>query len=309
VGERTTSILREEFVTPPEFRGLDSLHHPAGRVGGGRIELVRSGDETQMGYCYQQIPMRVMPPFSFENEPGALLYLINLTAGLMDGDAHLVQIKARKGVRAMVTGQSATRVHPALKSFATQQWEVDVEEDACLVVLPGPTIPYKGCRYFQRGRATLAASSRLIWGDIWLPGRYDRSGELMERFVFDRIVQDLEIRREGELLFRDRFRWDGPWKQEEAQWYFGGELAIGSLVIAGPLPESLPAPAEGVKRSIFPMDTGVTCVRWCGHPTPVTADLAQMALSIAAAWTMAPGSPSWFLDSSSLTKNHWFSTM
>ena len=50
-----------------------------------------------------------------------------------------------------MTGQSATRIHPALDSHATQQWVVKVEDDACLVVLPGPAIPFRGSRYYQRG--------------------------------------------------------------------------------------------------------------------------------------------------------------
>ena len=29
-----------------------------------------------------------MPPFAFDDEPASLLYLINLTAGLLDGDGH-----------------------------------------------------------------------------------------------------------------------------------------------------------------------------------------------------------------------------
>ena len=48
---------------------------------------------------------------------------------------------------------------------------VDVEQDACLVVLPGPTIPFCRSRYFQRGRVRLAPTARLIWGDIWVAGR------------------------------------------------------------------------------------------------------------------------------------------
>ncbi len=66
-----------------------------------------------------------MPPFVVDSEPASLLYLINLTAGLMDGDGHLIEITARAGTRAVVTGQSATRVHPAVASYATQQWTVD----------------------------------------------------------------------------------------------------------------------------------------------------------------------------------------
>ena len=114
MGSRATPIAREDLLTPPEFRGLQPTDHPATRVGGARIELVRNGDETRMGVCYQQIPLRVMPPFVFDNEPASLLYLINLTAGLLDGDGHLIEITARAGTRSLVTGQSATRVHPAV---------------------------------------------------------------------------------------------------------------------------------------------------------------------------------------------------
>ena len=169
----------------------------------------------------------------------------------MDGDGHLIEITARAGTRAVVTGQSATRVHPAVASYATQQWAVEVEDDACLVVLPGPTIPFRGSRYFQRGRVELAPRARLIWGDIWLPGRYDR-GELSERFQFERIVQDFEARRAGRLVYRDRFRWDGPWTAEDADWYFGGALASASLFVAGPVPEALAERRPGVSALGLP---------------------------------------------------------
>ena len=215
----------------------------------------------------------------------------------------------------MVTGQSATRIHPAQDRYATQQWTVKVEDDACLVVLPGPAIPFRGSRYYQRGRVELAPRARLIWGDIWLSGRYDR-GELSERFQFERIVQDFEVRRAGRLVYRDRFRWDGPWTPEDAEWYFGGALASASLFIAGPVPEAFPEafpealPEDGqvLRRSVFRLDTGESCIRWCGHPTAVTADLALNALRLAASWTVGPDAPPWLIASGSLAPNHWFST-
>ncbi len=156
MGSRAVRITRDELVTPPEFRGLHPTGHQAARVGGARIELVRVGDETRLGTCYQQVPVRLMPPFVLDSEPASLLYLINLTAGLMDGDGHCVEITARAGTQAVVTGQSATRIHPAVASYATQQWTIEVEDDACLVVLPGPAIPFRGSRYYQRGRVELA---------------------------------------------------------------------------------------------------------------------------------------------------------
>lgn len=249
-----------------------------------------------------------MPPFAIDGEPASLLYLINLTAGLMDGDGHLIEVVARQGTHTLVTGQSATRVHPAVSGFASQQWSVDVEDNACLVVLPGPVIPYKGCRYYQRGRVQLAPTARLIWGDIWLPGRYNRA-ELSERFVFDRIVQDFEVRREGRLLYRDRFRWDGPWNTEQSDWFFGGNLAAASLFVTGPAPDVLPIDEPNLHRSVFPLDTGDTCLRWCGEPTAVTADLALVALTLAGTWTGGAGAPPWLVASGNLAPNHWFSTL
>ena len=204
------------------------------------------------------------------------------------------------------TGQSATRVHPALKGHATQQWDVEVEDDACLVVLPGPLIPFRGSRYYQRGRVELAPTARMIWGEVWLPGRYDR-GELSERFAFERIIQDFEVRRAGRLVYRERFRWDGPWTPDEADWHFGGELAAASLFVAGPVPEDLPGPTSGVRRSTFRLESGDSCLRWSGRPADVTADLARTGLLLAASWTDGPGSRPWLLDSGALAPNHWFS--
>jgi urease accessory protein len=307
VGSRAARITREDLLTPPEFQGLEQGGHQAGRIGGARVELVLRGAETRLGTCYQQVPVRVMPPFVVDSEPASLLYLITLTAGLLDGDGHLIELTARAGTRAVVTGQSATRIHPAQNRFATQQWSVDVEDDACLVVLPGPVIPFAGCRYFQRGRVNLAPSGRLIWGDIWLPGRYDR-GELSERFQFDRIVQDFEARRSGSLVFRDRFRWDGPWSSADVEWHLGGSLASASLFVAGPLPESLPEAGPELKRAVFPLGTGECCIRWCGAPWSVTADLVRIALRIAASWTVGPDAEPWLLASNGLSPNHWFSS-
>jgi urease accessory protein len=305
-------ITRDDLVAPPEFRDRGPAGHEAARVGGARIELVREGGRTRLGACYQQTPVRLMPPFALDGEPASLLYLINLTAGLLDGDAHLIELVARPGARAVVTGQSATRVHPAVSSYATQQWAVEVDDDACLVVLPGPTIPYRGCRYYQRARVGLTPRARLIWGDVWLAGRYER-GALSERFQFERVVQDLEVRRAGRLVYRDRFRWDGPWSAEDVDWHLGGALASASLSVAGPTPEALPDEAPlgvdpALRRSAFRLDTGDICMRWCGHPSAVTSDLVQTALRLAAGWTSAPGGPPWLLESSSLAPNHWFST-
>jgi urease accessory protein len=88
------------------------------------------------------------------------------TVGLMDGDGHCIDLAAGPGTRTVVTGQSANRIHPARVSFATQQWQLRIAEGAMLVLLPGPTIPFAGCRYSQRAQLTLAGDARVVWGDV-----------------------------------------------------------------------------------------------------------------------------------------------
>jgi urease accessory protein len=302
MGAASPRITPADLVTPPEFAGLVLAGRSAGQVGGVRLDLARAGGRTVLAGCYQQVPVRVLAPFTFAGEPAGLLYLLNPTAGLMDGDGHLVEIAARPGTCALVTGQSANRVHPAVTSFATQQWCLRVEPDAVLVVLPGPTIPFRGCRYFQRTDIDLAAGARLVWGDVWLPGRYARGG-LSEWFQFDRIVQDLKVHRAGALVFRERFDWRGPWDEETARWHLGGG-AGGSLFVTGAVaPTTIPS-APDCDVAVLPTEAGDTCLRWCGRPADVIRAVVTAALTVAGRWT--GGKSAWFLDSHHLAPNHWF---
>jgi urease accessory protein len=303
VGAAAARLTPEDFVTPPEFEGL-RLGRSAGQVGGVRLELVASGGGTRLGSCYQQVPVRVLPPFRFAGEPAALVYLLNPTAGLMDGDGHRLDVVARSGTRAVVTGQSATRIHPAVGGFATQQWRVSVETGAELVLLPGPAIPFRGCRHYQQVRIDLAAGARVIWGDAWLPGRYAR-GAQSEFFAFDRLVQDLEVRREGALVFRDRFRWEGPWDPETARWHLGTATATGSLFVTGPVKRG---EAGLPDTAVLPLASQDTCLRWCGSPAEVLSELVSTALRSAAGWSGGPGASPWLLASHHLAPSHWFTS-
>src|ERR671936_78127 len=100
MGAPAARITAEDFLTPPELSAWRLAANPAGRVGGVRLELLASGADTRLGACYQQVPLRVLPPFRFGPGRPALLYLLNPTAGLMDGDGQLVELTVRGGARA-----------------------------------------------------------------------------------------------------------------------------------------------------------------------------------------------------------------
>jgi urease accessory protein len=109
VGSTGLRITEEAFVTPPEFAGRRLACPGAGQVGGARLELVEREGKTLLGACYQQVPVRILPPFHFPDRPESLLYLVVPTVGLMDGDGHWIDLSAGAGTRTLVTGQSANR--------------------------------------------------------------------------------------------------------------------------------------------------------------------------------------------------------
>jgi urease accessory protein len=294
MGADPARITAAEFVTPPEFRGLRLSPSEAGRVGGVRIELTANEAATSLGHCYQQVPLRVLPPFQLPGGP-ALLYLLNPTAGLLDGDGQLVELTARAGTKALVVGQSATRVHPCPDGFATQQWVVRVEAGATLVILPGPAIPFAGCRYYQRAEARVEAGATFVWGDVGLAGRYARGAD-SERFRFDAWVQELTVFRGGRLVFRDRFSWHGPWDEGESAWHCGTGTAWGTVFATGsvgpPQPDTMTADGAWLTTA-----AGDSCVRWTGAAEPVTTSVVRAALRSATMDTFGDA----------LAPVHWFS--
>jgi urease accessory protein len=188
-------------------------------------------------------------------------------------------------------------------------------------VLPGPAIPFRGCRYYQRVAVDLAAGAGLVWGDIWLAGRYARGRE-SEWFQFKTVIQDVNVQREGQLVFRDRFAWQGPWDETTAKWHFGQSPACGSLFISGALPESCVAnPSSCVgrivnpshiaeacrtRRAQFPTAFGDTCLRWYGPAEAVVAAVVGEALHAASVVFGKTGVWNGLFDQG-LAPVHWFS--
>ncbi len=304
MGATAIRISASDFVIPPDLRRWPLAAEGAGRIGGVRLELTAGPAGARLGACYQQTPLRVLPPFPFGPGQPSLLYLLNPTAGLMDGDGHLIELHAHPGARAVVVGQSATRIHPSVKGLCTQQWRVRVGRGASLVVLPGPAIPFRDCRYYQRVEVDLEAGSGLLWGDVWLAGRYAR-GKESERFRFALLRQDFLIRREGRLVFRDHFDWRGPWDDAAAAWHFDGADACGSLFATASATGPSSAAEAGAEGACFPTAARDSCYRWRGPSETVADAVVRTALRLAP--TRTDGPPDAWLSGHGLAPCHWFS--
>ncbi|HET6324517.1 MAG TPA: urease accessory protein UreD [Planctomycetaceae bacterium] len=312
MGPSAVRIAAEDFVIPPEFRDLALASRSAGQIGGTRLSLINSDGRTRVGDCYQQVPIRVLPAFHLGNEPASLVYLLNPTAGLMDGDGHFLEISAASGTKTVVTSQSATRMHPCPKNFSAQEWHIHAARDSELVVLPGPAIPFASARSYQSVEVDLEEGAHFIWAEIWHPGRYDR-GDLSERFQFTSLIQETHVRRAGRLVFRDRFHWRGPWNAKTIQWQMGPHLAAGSLFVTRPanpsaLEDLVPSPGPELESAILPLASGDILIRLVGSPAEVTDAVIRAALALAGHWSGKKDPPPWLLESHALATNHWFSS-
>jgi urease accessory protein len=207
----------------------------------------------------------------------------------------------------MVTGQSASRMHPCLKGFCTQQWNVTVADGAVLLMLPGPAIPFAATRFFQRVHVDLGRDARMVWGDLWFAGRYARA-EASERFRFERIVQDMTVQREGKLIYRDRFVWDGPWSDESSNWHFGGQPVAGSIFATGTFPADSLTAVKSIRMAEFTTFAGDTCYRFIGPSNQVVHAVVQTALRLAATSTSGAIHEPWLLKDHHLAPVQWFDT-
>ena len=134
MGPSAIRIAAEDFVIPPEFRELALAARSAGQIGGTRLSLVHSDGRTRLGDCYQQVPVRLLPAFHLGNEPASLVYLINPTAGLMDGDGHLLEMCSCQpqpsidldGNRGMVPVGSREGLRRAEPGWSTRSNEPDL---------------------------------------------------------------------------------------------------------------------------------------------------------------------------------------
>jgi urease accessory protein len=303
MGKHATRITAADFVTPPELHGCALAANGAGRIGGVRLRLTASPHGTRLGDCYQQVPLRALPLAPGRDQP-ALIYLLNPTAGLLDGDGHLVEVHAEPGTRAVIAGQAATRIHPCLTGYAAQRWRVRVESSAVLVVLPGPAIPFTASRYSQHIEIDVAPGASLVWADLWFAGRYAR-GDASEQFRFETIVQSLTVRRAGRLVYRDRFAWHGPWDEATATWHFGGHPAYGSVFATGRFPREAIASEVPLRQACLHTAAGDTCRRAMGPAEDVVAATVTAALRLAA---LHEGSTEpWLTARHDLAPNHWFS--
>ena len=111
----------------------------------------------------------------------AYAYIMSPSGGILQGDRLRVEIALRKGSRAHVTTQAATKVYRMSRNYATQVVDIVVGDGCYLEYIPDQLIPYGSSRFHQCVSMHVHDNATVVYSEVVTPGRTGRG----ERFEYD----------------------------------------------------------------------------------------------------------------------------
>lgn len=196
------------------------------------ITFERDGEKTVAREIRQRAPLRVIRPFYPEGEGPAHLYLLNATAGILEGDRIEISLRLEKGTHAVVATPAATRVHPMPSGKARQRTTLSVGPGATLEYLAEPVLPYAGAAFYQETEIVLEEQATLFYVDLLGPGRLGRG----ESFAYRLYRNQLRIIDPEGILVQERFRLAPTERPLEEIGVMEGFSHLGTLYLFCPEP-------------------------------------------------------------------------
>jgi len=259
-----------------------SLRLVVGLDGAGRCALREQ-------YCSQLHRVLQLIPGDVPQE--GVLYVLNPTGGVVQGDRLDADIRVEAGAHAIVTTPSATKIYRGDRFVAESCTRLRVAAGATLEFLPEPLIPYSGSRYAEHLRLDVENGGRVLLWEILAPGRAAR-GEL---FDYEFLGLRLEAREGGAVVLRERADLR-PSREPFPSLSLGGATHYGVLLAIGGDVQGL---TDGIREDCGPLRAGVSTLRGTGLLVKAVAGGAseifglfhrvrQRALSH---WTGRPATP------------------
>jgi urease accessory protein len=193
-----------------------------GLDGAGRCAL-RENYSTQLHRVLHIVPGGVP-------EEG-VVYVLNPTGGVLQGDRLEATIRVEPGAHAIVTTPSSTKIHRMDGAPAESRTTLRVESGAVLEYVPEPVIPFGGSSFIEDLSIDVAAGGKLLAWEILAPGRQARG----EVFAYDHLGLRLRLSEAGAVVLRER----ADLRPREGALAMGGATHYGVLMVLGGEPEPL----------------------------------------------------------------------
>jgi urease accessory protein len=129
-----------------------------------------------------------------------VVYVLNPTGGVLQGDRLEAEIRVEAGAHAIVTTPSATKIHRTDRHPAQSRMRLFVETGAVLEYVPEPLIPFGGSRFVEDLSIEVASGGKLLAWEILAPGR-QACGEV---FAYEHLGLRLRVEEAGQVVLRER---------------------------------------------------------------------------------------------------------
>lgn len=202
--------------------------YTAAMRGEAEIGFALAGCRTRLAHLHQRSPLRVLFPQGEPDEGAALAVLLTTSGGLVAGDRITVSVTAGAGAVAHVTTAAAEKAYGSRGATTDISQTVEIRDGAWIEYLPQETILFDGARLRRHTRVMLAPGGGFLGGGITVFGRRARG----ERFEAGLLHEQLEIYRDGALVWGDALHLDGPVSQIMADpACFDGAAACATVVL------------------------------------------------------------------------------
>ncbi len=238
-----------------------------------------AGNRTILCHRRHLGPLLVQRPFYPEGGT-CHVYLVHPPGGIVGGDQLALDVEVQPRSHVLLTTPAATRFyragpHPA----AVLHQELRVR-DAALEWLPQETIVFDGARAVTRTVVHLEGDAQFAGWEVLCLGRPANG----ETFTQGSIAQDFHLYRDGQPLLLDRLRLQGASAALNAPWGFGGEQALGTLLLypatGSELPELRALPEPGVRHAFTVVEGALLCRAVAREAEPIRRLFTQIWLRL-----------------------------
>lgn len=200
-----------------------------GWAGSLSLVLARRGDRTRVIDAEHRGPLRIQRPFYPEEGGASHIYLLHPPGGVVGGDRLSLSIQSEEESSALVTNPAATKFYRSAGDVSVVEQTLRVKRGAFLEWLPQEIIAFEGALAETRTLVELEGDAQFLGWEILCLGRPAAS----EGFERGRIVQRLELWRDGEPVYLDRLVVGDPEPTRKAAWGLGGAPVVGTMILSG----------------------------------------------------------------------------
>jgi urease accessory protein len=209
----------------------DPLRARLAPLGSGLLEVEVTRGRSVVTRSFARAPLRLLDP---RNGGDAVwVFASTLGGGLVDGDELRLDVRVRRGARAVIGTQASTKVYRSPRAGCRQDLTVHVADEGLLVAAPDHVTCFAGASYDQTTAIHLAPTASLVLVDTLSAGRVARG----ERWMFNRFTSRLAVDCSGAPVLRDAIVLDPAHGDLAAR--LGRFDAIATLVFLGPAARSI----------------------------------------------------------------------